>query len=171
MATLSYQFSLKMNSCQPYMLLMTQHSKNRPQIRDVTVWKQYNIKWKDKWAQYLSPQLRSAGSAARAAEGRGHCNDPCFSALAEGGKRSQGEFKWVHSCREDNYIYPLYVFWWSLPRLQTERKQQLIMDECKESSCLSLSKHYLICITDYGIHCSHLKDNHLEYNYTASLKS
>lgn len=32
----------------------------------------------------------SAGSAARAAEGGGHCNDPCFSALTEGGKEGRG---------------------------------------------------------------------------------
>lgn len=32
----------------------------------------------------------SAGPAARAAEGRGHCNDPCFSALSEGGKEGRG---------------------------------------------------------------------------------
>lgn len=42
------------------------------------------MKCEEKWAEYLNPQLMSAGPAARAAEGRAHGSDPCLSALQQG---------------------------------------------------------------------------------------
>lgn len=116
------------------------------------------------WAQYLSPQLMSAGPAARAAEGRGRCNDPCFSALTERGKRSRRESTWVQSCKEDNYIYPRLCIL-MIPAKTSDRKGRNNNTgcECKLRSVCPRQIIYLNALL--LLNCSHCK-----YNYTVSLK-
>lgn len=93
------------------------------------------VKEHKEWALYLSPLPMSAGPVARAAGGRGHRNNPCFSALKKRrNKRRARESSNEYTLAKRIITFtPFCVYWWSLPMLQTKRKQHLIRAELESS--------------------------------------